>query len=335
MPALELTTRFRGITTSRASTTKRNTAAASTGEAVGAAMANLRYITRDSALTDPTWFGDRAAKALDELDPDATPKQRRKALRDSMGEALTERAQTGGKAGRMVAMRLTISLPNGWPQEAQDAALVALGHHFAPPGSEALAVGAQHRDKPNNAHLHLLVVDGRESEAAALDRLARSGRVPQRVRRRDVNRFNADRGRPKEIRAEIAGILNAIADERGLDRVEWESFKARGIQRTPDHHRGPARDAQDRAAAEAVETGRQMFDGGAFDGIAPPRQRPAQTPQEKPEAPTRPIPQPSAPVPPAQPPKGRKVYRGGRWLTVDLDEPATPKKRRKHDDEQR
>ena len=118
MPALELTTRFRGITTSRASTTKRNTAAASTGEAVGAAMANLRYITRDSALTDPTWFGDRAAKALDELDPDATPKQRRKALRDSMGEALTERAQTGGKAGRMVAMRLTISLPNGWPQEA-------------------------------------------------------------------------------------------------------------------------------------------------------------------------------------------------------------------------
>lgn len=335
MPALELTTRFRGITTSRKATTKRNTTAASTGEAVGAAMANLRYITRDSALTDPVWFGDRAAEALDQLEPDAPTKHRRKALRDTMRQALTERAQTGGKDGRLVAMRMTISLPNDWPAEAQDAALVALGRHFAPPGSEALAVGAQHRDKPNNAHLHLLVVDGRESEAAALDRLAKSGRIPQRVRRRDVSRFNADRGRPKQIRAEIAGILNTIAAARGLEGVEWESFKARGIQRTPDHHRGPARDAQQRAAAEVVETGRQMFDGGAFDGIAPHRQKPAQRPQEQPEAPTRPIPQPPTPQPPEPPQKGRKVFRGGRWLTVPMDEPDPPTKRRKRDDDQR
>lgn len=334
---LELTTRFRGISTSSKSTDKRNSGGKSPSQAVGQAMANLRYITRESALADAAWFGKPVLDTMREFDQDTPDSSQRAAMHATLRKALTERAQEGGKEGRMVATRVTISLPNSWPEHAQDAALMHLGRHFAPADSEAIAIGAIHRDKPNNRHIHFLVADGRESELAALNRrvheVGKGGATPKRIRRRNVNRFNADLGRPKEIRREIAEILNQIADRDGLERIESKSFKERGIERTPDKHRGPAADAQEKATVRMQEAGRQWFDGGECLSIdrSPPKAREIEQPATMPPVN---IPQPAT-MPPAPAPAGRKVLVKGRWITLPPGQDAPKPKRKKMGDDAR
>lgn len=310
MARLELTTKMSSISTS----SKARGGGMGASASVSKAMANLRYITRESSA--PV-----VASAGPGIDANNTPGDDRKAVQ----AALEARAKTGGEAGRNVAQRITVSLPNEWPDDAKAEALTRLVQHFAPRGSEALAVGALHRNKPGNSHLHLLVVDGRESEHEALMRNARAGKVPKRVRRRDVHRFNADLGRPKQIREAIAGVLNLVAERRGLEGVEHRSFKARGIERAPGTHRGPAADAKDRKAAQSLEAGRRWDGGGGCISIdpRPPQQRP-QEPQEGVREAVKPKPVPQPPTPPQ--PKQKKVFRWGRWMTVEMDEEGTPRK---------
>jgi hypothetical protein len=215
---LELTTTFRNISTARQSP----------AEAVRAARAHLRYIDRPSAVEDRASAGfvgeDLAAH--------------RAALRDRF----TLRAHTGGKNGARIAEKLIISLPNQWPRHARREALQRLCDHLAPAGSEAVAYGVTHRDKAHNQHLHIVAQDGTEPAAAAsarqLERTAKQDGKRTRIRRQNVIRLG-DKDRAQAMRAEIAAILNGIAEIHGLERIEHRSFAARGISAEPTEHEGP------------------------------------------------------------------------------------------------
>ena len=102
-----------------------------------------------------------------------------------------------------------------------------------------------------------------------------------RVRRRNVLRLN-ELGRPKELRRELATIINEVAAERGLEGVEWRSFEARGIAKEPTTHDGPQKRA--RKAKEAPQQPAQVV-----EPVAPPR-------------PPAPVPQPFAVAPSERPP---------------------------------
>lgn len=214
---LELTTRFTPITTGAGSKYQKSPA-----DAVSAGAAHLQYILRSRAASEVAWSGV----------PGEGDGVRRKAIRERMRALSTK----GGKLGARIAEKGIVSLPNDWPSEARQEAVERLSRHLAPHGSEAMAVVVTHRDKPGNSHLHFLAVDGAESREAARARRPDA----KRVRRAQVIRLG-DRGRPQELRQEIAEILNQIAAERGLGEVEWRSFKQRGIGLTPTLHEGPTR----------------------------------------------------------------------------------------------
>ena len=76
-------------------------------------------------------------------------------------------------------------------------------------------------------------------------------------------------GRPRQLRAELAGIINCIAADRGLETVEWRSFEARGIERAPGTHDGP----RVRAARERRE------DAEAMDWLKECERRPERAPR--------------------------------------------------------
>jgi hypothetical protein len=235
---LELTTRFRGITTGTGARGQIESRAA-----VNAAMAHLRYIARPSAAIE---FAS-AGLSLTGHQPDGVD---RELLRKSLRVRLEARAGSGGKVGRRVAEKIIVSLPLDWDQAARVEAMRRVVEHIAPPGSEALAVAYSHGDKPGNPHFHVLAVDGRESLEGARNRRPDA----QRVRRRDVIRLG-DRGRPKALRGEIAAIINDVAKEMNLSAVEWRSFKDRGIKRRPGRHEGVEQRA--RVAREALSKPRR------------------------------------------------------------------------------
>jgi len=214
---LELTTRFTPITTGAGSKHQKSPA-----DAVKAGAAHLQYILRARAMSEVAWSG--VSGEGDEA--------RRQVIRERMRALSTK----GGKLGARIAEKGIVSLPNDWPIEARQEAVERLSRHLAPSGSEAMAVVVSHRDKPGNSHLHFLAVDGAESREAAQARRPDA----KRVRRAQVIRLG-DRGRPQELRQEIAGILNQIAADRGLGEVEWRSFKQRDIGFTPTLHEGPTR----------------------------------------------------------------------------------------------
>ena len=234
---LELTTTIR-----RVSSSPKARSGLSPAAAAGRAVASIRYITRSTAAEAVEWAGARL---------DAVAPKGHRAVKAALADAIQERAQEGGKQGRVIAGRFIVSLPNDWPLDARREALRRVCAHLAPPGSDALAMGALHNDKPDNPHMHILAVDGLESpesakaraaarrrskSRAAMDEAAATGEHPNmpktRARRRDALRLN-EGGRPKELRREIAAILNTIAQEQDLRGVEWRSFKERGIERTP------------------------------------------------------------------------------------------------------
>jgi len=232
--ALELTTSFRNISTAGGKLDGR--------EAAAKAAAHLRYITRGPALEDVANAG---------LPPGSPADQRA-----AMQQAFRSAGERGGKTGSRVAEKITVTLPNSWPREARKEALQRLCDHLAPDGSDAWAFGVTHRDKRGtaqpNEHIHIIAQDGAESRESALTRrqasqseaeedavLGASGkRKVRRVRRQNVIRLG-DRSRAKEMRTEMAGILNDIAETRGIERVEHRSFKERGIEDEPMRHEGP------------------------------------------------------------------------------------------------
>lgn len=350
---LELTTTIRRVSTSPKARVSLAPAAAA-----GRAVASIRYITRSTAAEAVDWAGAR-------LDA-AAPKGHR-AVKAALADAIQERATQGGQQGRRVADRLIVSLPNDWPLDARREALRRVCAHLAPPGSDALAMGALHNDKPDNPHMHILAVDGLESpesakaraaarrktkSKAAMAEAATTGEHPNmpktRARRRDALRLN-EGGRPKELRREIAAILNTIAQEQDLHGVEWRSFEARGITHTPTTHDGPEKRARvKRETEEATQTpiprlnltvkpARRPIEHPPLDSAA--LADPAPIPQPLPDQPyVRPpslvptVRNPEAraiqvaaakarlapPAPPPEPPKTRKVMKGGRWITIPV-----------------
>ena len=251
---LELTTTIR-----RVSSSPKARGGLPPSAAAGRALASIRYITRSTAAEAVEWAGARL---------DAVAPQGHKAVKAALADAIQERAQEGGKQGRRVADRLIVSLPNDWPPDARREALRRVCAHLAPPGSEVLAMGALHNDKPDNPHMHILAVDGLESVESAKARATTrrrsksprsdgrgsgDGRTPQHAQdpRTEARRPALERGRAaQELRREIAAILNTIAQEQDLRGVEWRSFKERGIERTPTTHDGPEKRARTRKQAE-------------------------------------------------------------------------------------
>lgn len=221
---MELTTVFRNISTSGGRDAK---------TAVAKAQAHLRYISRASAVEDTAHANlTSSAPATDLL------------------KRFSERSREGGKNGARIAEKIIVSLPNSWPREARREALQRLCDHIAPPGSEAVAYGVTHKDKAHNQHLHILAQDGAESREAALLRKGRSsGQAATRLRRRNAIRLS-DKNRAKELRAEIAGILNEVARLYGVGSVEHRSYRDRGIDVEPMQHEGP------RVRAIAAKTGK-------------------------------------------------------------------------------
>ena len=231
---LELTTRFRGISTSPAATRQ---GPAGPADAVKRCYGALNYVTRSDAIGVVAWAGLQGEGGA----PAATLQEARLALRQRFrGEAAK-----GGKVGRRLATTGIVSLPNSWDRATVQAATARLAQALAPDGSEAAVLIVQHTDRSNNAHLHFVAVDGIESREAAE---RRAGEDAQRIRRRNVQRFN-ERGAPKRWRRRIADILNATAIEHGEATVEWRSFRERGLRRRPTRHEGP--EARARKAREA------------------------------------------------------------------------------------
>lgn len=233
---LELTTRFTGITTSP----KARGGGLSASAAAGKAKANLAYITRPSALgsEDP-----QIITRGDFRTPDGERVRTHHEAKAAMRAAIDQRAERGGKRGTRVAEKMIFSLPNDFPPDAQHETLRRLMARLGDGSREAKMIGTIHRDKKRNLHGHILAVDGAETEARARKRRPDA----KRIRRRDVLRLG-DRGRPKELRRLFADVINEVADERGLTRVEHRSFKERGLT-DPTKHEGPTRRAQRRTGA--------------------------------------------------------------------------------------
>ncbi|NDW60061.1 MobA/MobL family protein [Yangia sp. PrR004] len=237
---LELTTRFQAITTAPAAGKK----ARSVGGAIAAACAHLRYIDRSSAV------GERAVSGISSTN--------QAEIRAKIREAIRHRARKGGATGSRILEKGIISLPNTWPAFARERACEAIAEFLAPAGSEAMALVVTHRDKSQNSHLHFAAVDGFESQSAARARRPNA----KRVRRAQVIRLG-NRGRPKEMRREIAAILNGIASENGLEQVEWRSFEDRGLIAIPTRHEGPTRRAETRRGGQgdprAAENEKRLY----------------------------------------------------------------------------
>lgn len=232
---LELTTRFTAISTGVG--TRRDGSRVQARNRVDPTVAakkadaHVRYIDRPKAV------GERAVSGI--YDPATgiaveAPAEVRGVLRSRARDV----AVKGGAGGARVLEKGIVSLPNSWPAEARQAACNCIAAHLAPAGSEAMALVVTHRDKKQNSHLHFAAIDGRESPDAA--RLRRPN--AQRVRRQNVLRMS-EGGRPKQLREEIADILNRIAAEQDLEPVEWRSFAAREILTQPGDHEGPKKRA--------------------------------------------------------------------------------------------
>ena len=212
---LELTTRFKGISTSPAARAKCQTAA----QALKRCYSSLNYIARDNASGNIVWAGL--------INDDGSPAQTVKDARLALRQRFRNEAEKGGRVGRRIATTGIVSLPNSWTDEVIKSAMHRLALELAPPDSEASVLIVQHIDKANNAHLHFLAVDGVESLEAAKRRAKPDS---QRIRRQNVQRFN-ERGAPKRWRQRIADVLNETASEHDVAGVEWRSFKERGLRR--------------------------------------------------------------------------------------------------------
>lgn len=222
--SLELTTRFRGISTSPAATRQGPSGPA---DALNRCYGALNYITREDATGVVVWAGLQGE--------DGSPAQTLKDARLALRQRFRDEAAKGGKVGRRLATTGIISLPNSWSKATVQDVAARLAQALAPAEAGAAVMIVQHTDKSNNAHLHFVAVDGVESREAAERRAPESA---QRIRRQNVQRFN-ERGAPKRWRRRIADILNATAIERGEATVEWRSFKERGLMRTATRHEGP------------------------------------------------------------------------------------------------
>lgn len=198
-------------------------------EAKRRATSNLRYITRSWAIWDGDVIGH--SQGITMIAEDSVD---RRAAREMTLWALEARAEKHRPTtGVRLADTLIISLPrDASPEHHREmvAGIVAdLGGE-----SDAWLIGAIHRDREGNPHLHLLAIDGLETEAQAKARRPDA----KRVRRADALRLNQG-GNRQSLRARIAAQINAVSEREGYRRAEIRSYEARGVARVPGHHYGP------------------------------------------------------------------------------------------------
>ena len=206
------------------STSSKARSGLSVADAVGAAKAHLRYITRDDAAQP----GDVIARSNGVI-LDGSPDDLKAAAR----EAIDKRSQRHTDAyGVRLADRLIVSLPRDATMDEQRTMCAAILADFTA-DSEAFRMAAIH-GQAREPHAHFLFVDGLESIAAA------KPAAPTRSAsaRADALRLN-EGGNRQEVRERIAATINAVAAPAGRRLAEVRSFKERGIDREPQRHEGP------------------------------------------------------------------------------------------------
>ena len=220
MATYEATVKVSHITTS---TKGRNGLSAT--DAVGAAKANLRYITRDDAAE----AGNVIARTNGQF-IEGTTEDLKKAARES----IEKRAERHNNAyGVRLADKMVVSLPNDATIEEQRTMCSNILTNFTA-DSEAFGMAAIHTDKKGNKHAHFFFVDGLETKEAAVARRPDA----KRVRRAEQLRMN-EGGNRQEIRHRVASEINGIAKSAHRRMAEIRSFKDRGIEREPQKHEGP------------------------------------------------------------------------------------------------
>lgn len=198
----------------------------SVADAAGNAAANLRYITRESAVDA------EAGDLIHHHAGEAKAISRAEASQLGREELEKRAARHNPKTGVRLCDKLTVSLPaDASPEQHREMVKGILGDLGG--DSEAHLIAAIHRDRAGNPHVHIWALDGRETREAAQARRPDA----KRVRQGDHLRLN-EGGKPKEVRARIAAAINEIADRHDGRRAEHRSFKDRGIERTPQIHEG-------------------------------------------------------------------------------------------------
>lgn len=207
------------------STSTKGRSGLSVADAVGAAKANLRYITRDDAAQPGNIIARSNGAILD-----GSPADLKAAARSAI-EARSERHTDA--YGVRLADKLIVSLPRDSTLDEQRTMCAAILADFCQ-DSEAFGMAAIHTDKRGNPHAHFLFIDGLESLEAAKARRPDA----KRVRRADALRLN-EGGNRQEVRERVAAAINATAAPAGRRLAEVRSFKDRGIEREPQRHEGP------------------------------------------------------------------------------------------------
>lgn len=210
---------------SHISTSNKARSGLSVADAVGAAKAHLRYITRDDAAEDGNIIARTNGQFLD-----GPPDELKAAARN----AIDNRSQKHTDAyGVRLADKLIVSLPNDATIEEQRQMCANILEDFTA-DSEAFGMASIHTDKAGNKHAHFLYVDGPESLEAAKVRRPDA----KRVRRADALRLN-EGGNRQEVRARVAASINAVALPAGRRAAEVRSYADRGVEREPQRHEGP------------------------------------------------------------------------------------------------
>lgn len=213
------------VSLSHISTSSKARSGLSVADAVGAAKAHLRYITRDDAAEDGNIIARTNGQFLDGSTDE---------LKAAARNAIDNRSQKHTDAyGVRLADRLIVSLPNDATITEQRQICANILEDFTA-DSEAFGMAAIHTDKDGNKHAHFLFVDGLESLEAAKARRPDA----KRVRRADALRLN-EGGNRQEVRARVAASINAVAIPAGRRAAEVRSYADRGIEREPQHHEGP------------------------------------------------------------------------------------------------
>lgn len=232
---LELTTRFVGITTGKRANGKQ----LSSKSAAAQAKANLRYILRESATTRDDLITLNITEQREGRHID------RRQLQQHLARDIESRATSGGKRGTRVAEKIIFSLPNDMLGAPAREAVKLVAQRMAKGSPNVKVVAAIHTDRPNNLHVHMLILDGLETIETAK---ARTSPKTKRVRQQYVLRMG-DRGRPKEMRRLIATAINDVSTQYGLSKVEARSYRERGIQKLRQSHDGPQKRARIAKAA--------------------------------------------------------------------------------------
>ena len=140
------------------STSTKGRSGLSVADAVGAAKANLRYITRDDAAQPGNIIARSNGAILD-----GSPADLKAAARSAI-EARSERHTDA--YGVRLADKLIVSLPRDSTLDEQRTMCAAILSDFTR-DSEAFRDGGDPTDKRGNPHAHFLFVDGLESLDAA------------------------------------------------------------------------------------------------------------------------------------------------------------------------